>query len=63
MAEQLYKYRCGNNKDPVGRHRLRWKGRKCRLLAWAKMNTRFIQFIDDGELLSCSGNALRKVNG
>lgn len=62
MKEQLYKYVWGNNKNTVGRIRLAYKGRTCRLLACASMNSRFIEFIDNGEQLCCSGNALRKIS-
>ena len=61
MTEQLYIYRCGNSKDAVGRFRLQFKGRKCRLLARGTMNNRLVEFIDTGEHLNCSGNALKKV--
>jgi len=61
MAEQLYEYRWGNDKDPVGRHRLQFKGRRCTVYARGTMNTVGIRFVDNNEPLSTSGNALRKV--
>ncbi len=61
MAEQLYRYSWGNDKNAIGRVRLRWKGRKCRVLHRGKMNSCLLEFIDDGEQLCCSRNALRKV--
>jgi len=60
MAEQLYKYRWGNNRDETGRHRLQFKGRKCTITARGKKNSVCLRFIDNGELLNTSGNALRK---
>jgi hypothetical protein len=61
MSEQIYEYRWGNNKDAVGRNRLQFKGRKCRLLKKAGLNSCFVQFIDTGENLNCSCNAIRKA--
>ncbi len=63
MSEQLYIYRWGNDKDIVGRIRMQWKGRKCRLLIRGKMNQCLVEFIDTKERvrLNCSRNALRKV--
>lgn len=62
MKEQLYCYVWGNSKTVIGRFRLKnFKGRVCKLLAHSSMNSRLIEFIDNGERLCCSGNALRKV--
>lgn len=61
MPEPLYIYCWGNNKNAVGRHRLQYKGRKCRVLVWGKMNQSLIEFIDTGELVNTSRNALRKA--
>jgi len=61
MSEQLYQYRFGNNKTPLGRYRLRFKGRVCRILVRGSMNSRLVEFVDNGKLLNCSGNALRKL--
>ena len=61
MTEKLYKYVWGNNKNVLGRWRLRFKGRKCKILARGSMNSRYIVFLDTGETLNCSGNALRKA--
>lgn len=57
----IYKYVWGNNKTPLGRHRLQWKGRTCRVLVRGKMNSCLVEFTDNGEQLNCSRNALRKA--
>ena len=57
---QLYIYRFGNTKTAVGRFRLQWKGRKCKVIARGKMNSCLVEFIDTGFQLNCSRNALRK---
>ena len=57
IAEQLYKYRCGNNLK-----RQTMKGRICRVICRAKkMNSCMIQFIDNGQLECVSRNSLRKA--
>lgn len=61
MNEQLYQYRFGNSKTHLGRYRLKFKDKVCRIIARGSMNSRLIEFIDNGERLNCSGNALRKV--
>lgn len=61
MSKQLYKYVWGNKKTPEGRMRLRFKGRVCKILIRSKMNNALVEFIDNGERLNCSRNALRKV--
>ena len=61
MSEQFYRYVWGNKKTSVGRHRLRFKGRKCKVIAWGVLNSVEIEFIDNSERLCCSRNALRKV--
>lgn len=61
MTEQFYKYAWGNDKTVVGRHRLRFKGRICRVISRGAMNSCLIKFLDDGGLLNCSRNALRKA--
>jgi len=58
---QLYVYRCGNNKNAVGKYRLQFKGRKCVVFARGKLNSCAVKFCDTGEILNCSRNALRKV--
>ena len=60
MIEQLYYYAWGNDKNEVGRFRLRFKGRTCRVLVRSKRNNALIEFVDNGERLNCSRNALRK---
>lgn len=63
MVDQLYKYAWGNDSDVVGRVRKKnFKGRKCRVLVRGKLNSCLVRFIDNGEQLNCSRNALRKVN-
>ncbi len=62
MSEQLYIYCWGNQKDSVGRFRMELKGRKCRILTRGKLNSCEIEFVDNGERLCCSRNALRKAN-
>ncbi|MHC4617242.1 MAG: hypothetical protein ACYTEQ_05765 [Planctomycetota bacterium] len=47
--------------EQTGRYRLRFKGRKCRVLARGTFNSRLVEFVDNGEQLNCSGNALRKA--
>jgi len=61
MNEQVYRYAWGNDKDAVGRFRLQFKGRRCRVIARGKMNSCAVKFLDTGEILNTSRNALRKV--
>lgn len=61
MSEKLYEYRWGNSKDAVGRHRLQFKGRRCRIVVRGAMNSCMVRFEDTGETLVCSRNALRKA--
>ena len=63
MSEQLYIYYWGNNKTPEGRLRLKFKGRKCRVLVRDKRNTVKVEFVDNGEQITCSRWALRKAKG
>ena len=56
-TEQLYIYCWGNN--PV---RATFKGRRCRVVVRGKMNSCLIEFLDTGEQLNTSRNALRKVD-
>ncbi len=63
MAEQLYKYVWGNNNSAAGIYRKRHlQGRLCRILARGSMNSCLIEFVDNGEQLNCSLNALRKAD-
>ncbi|MFB0523948.1 MAG: hypothetical protein ACETVZ_00280 [Phycisphaerae bacterium] len=62
MKKTFYRYYWGNGKDAVGRYRLKFKGRICRVLCRLKLNSCVIEFIDNGEKLCISRNALRKVN-
>jgi len=61
MIESFYIYRFGSMVNAVSRYRLRWKGRRCRLLARGKLNSCLLEFPDTGERLCTSRNALRKV--
>jgi hypothetical protein len=61
MSDQaLYVYFFGSQANEVSRHRLRWKGRVCRLLRRGAMGSVLIEFVDNGERLCCSLNALRR---
>ncbi len=55
-----YYYAWGNNKDPIGKWRMQFKGRKCRVLHRGNMNSCLVEFCDNGNRLCCSRNALRK---
>lgn len=61
MSERSYVFRWGSNANAVSRYRLRWKNRTCRVLVRGKMNTCMVRFLDDGELLVTSRNALERV--
>lgn len=54
-ARQLYEYTWGNNSK-----RQTLQGRTCRLLAHGKMNTRMVEFTDNGQQEIIDGRALRK---
>ena len=56
--EQLYKFIWGNNPD-----RAKMKGRICKVIARAKMNSCWIEFIDNGQQECVSRNSLRTYNG
>lgn len=59
---RLYIYHWGNTKDAVGKWRMRFKGRTCRILARNQaFNTVLIEFLDDGKMLNTSLNAIRLV--
>ena len=62
MADQVYEYRWGNDKDAIGRFRLQFKRRKCVVIARGSMNSCAIKFLDNGEILTCSRNALKKAS-
>ena len=55
-SQPLYRYVWGNN--PV---RATFKGRTCRVLIRAKMNTCMIEFVDNHERTITSRNAIRKI--
>jgi len=62
MADQLYKYVWGNEKDDKGKyHKKNYKDRICRALIFGKRNSVQIEFLDNGEMLICSRWAIRKV--
>jgi hypothetical protein len=50
-----YIYAWGNNEQ-----RKRFQGRACRIVGRGAMNSRMIEFLDDGEKAVVSGNALRR---
>jgi len=56
MAEQLYRYIWGNNEK-----RRNMNGRVCKVIARAKKNSCWIEFIDNGQQECVSRNSLRKV--
>jgi len=56
MAEQLYRYCWGNNAK-----RAKLKGRICRVLKSGRLNTAMLEFIDNGERVTSSKNAIRRV--
>lgn len=57
---ETYIYRWGSQANAVSRHRLFYKGRKCKVIARGKMNSCAVQFLDNGEILNTSRNALQK---
>lgn len=56
MKEQLYTYAWKNNEK-----RATLYGRICQLLTRGAKNSILIKFIDNGEMVCTSGNAIRKV--
>jgi hypothetical protein len=60
MAEYPYIYRFGSHKTKLGRWRLRYKGRRCKVLVRGRMNSCLVEF-ENGEQANCSRNALRKA--
>ena len=55
-----YIYRWGNTNTAVGKFRMQFKGRKCRIIARGKLNSCAVEF-ENGEILNCSRNAIVKV--
>ena len=55
--EQLYKYNWGNNEK-----RRAMRGRICRVIARAKKNSCWIEFLDNGQQECVSRNSLRKID-
>ena len=63
-TDKTYIYRWGNKKTPEGRKRLKFKGRKCKVIYFSpQMETVLIEFLDNGEQLNCSRNAIRIAKG
>ncbi len=58
VAERLYSYAWGNNA-----RRRALQGRRCRILARGRMNTVLIEFLDNGERVTTSTRALRRIDG
>jgi hypothetical protein len=56
VAERIYVYAWGNNA-----RRRALQGRRCRILARGRMSTVLVEFIDDGERVTTSSRALRRV--
>ena len=56
MAERIYVYAWGNNP-----RRLELRGRRCRILAQGRMSTVLIEFLDNGERVTTSSRALRRI--
>jgi len=52
----VYIYRWGNNKV-----RSRFKGRRCQVVARLAMGSALMKFVDNGELLVSSRQALRRA--
>ncbi len=63
-TDKIYIYNWGNKKTPEGRERLKYKGRKCKVLFFTRrMNSVLIEFLDNGERLNTSRNAIRICKG
>jgi len=56
MEEQLYTYHWCSNEKQVS-----MKGRTCKVIARAKMNSCWIEFLDNGQQECVSRFALRKI--
>jgi hypothetical protein len=73
--EQIYVYRWGNSpreidgkgfisrgkENAVGRYRKQFKGKKCRLIKRATMNSCLIEFVESKIRIITSMNAIKKV--
>jgi hypothetical protein len=57
VTEPLYVYLWGNNA-----RRRELQGRRCRILARGRMGTVLVEFFDNGERVSTSFRALRRVS-
>ena len=57
MAERIYVYAWGNNA-----RRRELQGRRCRILARGRMSTVLVEFLDNGERVTTSSRALRRVD-
>ena len=56
----VYRYVWGNDENAAGRFRMQFKNRLCRI-AVQKRSTVLVVFLDNGELLNTSLNAIRKA--
>jgi hypothetical protein len=56
MTERIYVYAWGNNA-----RRRTLQGRRCRLIARGRMSTVLVEFLDNGERVTTSSRALRRV--
>ena len=56
MAERIYVYAWGNNP-----RRRSLQGRRCRILARGRMSTVLVEFLDNGERVTTSSRALRRI--
>ena len=57
VAERIYVYLWGNNP-----RRAELQGRRCCILARGRMNTVLVEFVDNGERVTTSSRALRRVD-
>jgi len=58
VAERIYVYGWGNNP-----RRRALQGRRCRILARGRMSTVLVEFLDNGERVTTSLRALRRLRG
>jgi hypothetical protein len=56
VAERLYIYAWANNA-----RRRELQGRRCRILVRGRMNTVLVEFLDNGERVTTSTRALRRI--
>lgn len=59
-TDKTYIYKWGNKKTLSGRKNLKFKGRKCKVIDFnPQTNSVLIEFLDNGERLNCSRNAIK----